>query len=56
MSGTPDPDALDVSLRDLEHPPSPEFLRRSVEPSEAATTTDGEDEEEAMIDWTTEQR
>ena len=46
MSETLDPDALDVSLRDLEPPPSPESLRHSVEPSEVAMTTDGEEEEE----------
>ena len=45
MSLTHD-DALDVSLRDLEPPPSPEFLRSSVEPSEPATTTDGDDEDD----------
>lgn len=45
MNETHDPDALDVSLRDLEPPPSPESLRHSVEPSEAATTTDGEEED-----------
>lgn len=50
MSETLDPDALDVSLRDLEPPPSPESLRHSVEPSEAATTTDGEEEEEELLD------
>ncbi|VUC20016.1 unnamed protein product [Clonostachys rosea] len=43
MSETIDP--LDVSLRDFEHPPSPQFSRHSMAPSEPATTTDGEDEE-----------
>jgi hypothetical protein len=46
MSHQTHDDVLDVSLRDLEPPPSPEFMRSSVEPSEPATTTDGEEEEE----------
>ncbi|CAG9943765.1 unnamed protein product [Clonostachys rosea f. rosea IK726] len=43
MSETIDP--LDVSLRDFEHPLSPQFSRHSMAPSEPATATDGEDEE-----------
>ncbi len=45
MSEMPD-DVIDVSLRDLDPPLSPESPRHSIEPCEAANTTDGEEEDD----------